>query len=326
MQHSRILSPTLKTLYPERSPYRTFRLQVSPIHELYVEESGNPHGKPVVFLHGGPGGGAQPVYRRYFDPARWRVVLFSQRGCGGSLPHACLEDNTTWHLVDDIERIRQALGIDTWHVFGGSWGVALGLAYASKHPAAIRSLVLRGVFLMRALEIRWFYQHGTSAIFPDAWERFIAPIPENEREDLLGAYHRRLTCGDEAIELEAARAWSVWEGSTARLLPDRRHIRNVASPNFARSIARIECHYFTNGCFLPHDGWLLEQVDTFRHIPGYIVQGQYDAICPPRSAWDLHRAWPEARYILCPDSGHSITEPGIVDALVGITDSLVASG
>jgi proline iminopeptidase len=322
-KESRVVSPDLRPLYPEIEPYRRFRLKVDELHELEVEESGNPEGEPVVFLHGGPGGGLDPVYRRFFDPAKWRIVLFSQRGSGGSTPHACLENNTTWHLVADIETIREHLALDAWHVFGGSWGSTLSLAYASKHPDRIKSLMLRGIFLLRENEIRWFYQFGTSEIYPDAWEGFLAPIPEDEREDLLAAYHRRLTCGDEAVELEAAKAWSVWEGSTSKLITSQKAVEESAVPRFARAFARIECHYFANKGFFENDGWLLDQVDVFRHIPAFIVQGRYDVVCPPRSAWDLHRAWPEAEFIVCPDSGHSVTEPGIRDVLIGITDRLV---
>ena len=321
--HSRIESQELRSLYPPVEPYDTFRLKVDGIHEISVQQVGNPNGEPVVFLHGGPGGGIDPEYRRFFNPKKWRIVLFDQRGSGESTPHACLENNTTWDVVADIEKIKAHLDISKWHVFGGSWGSTLALAYASKHPTSISSLMLRGIFLLREQEIKWFYQFGASEMFPDAWEKYLAPIPQEERHDLLSAYHKRLTCGDDTIELEAAKAWSVWEGSTSKLLVDQEQVEKTADPHFARAFSRIENHYFTNKGFMEHDGWLLDQVDVFRHIPGYIVQGRYDVVCPPRSAWDLHRAWPEAEFIMCPDSGHSVTEPGIKDALLQITDHLV---
>jgi proline iminopeptidase len=321
--HSRLLSDSLRQLYPEIEPYQTFRLPVDDIHELYVEQAGNPEGEPVVFLHGGPGGGVEDIYRRYFNPQQWRIILFDQRGSGRSTPHACIENNTTWDLVADIERLREHLGVEKWHVCGGSWGSTLSLSYAAKHPDVCKSLILRGIFLLREREIRWFYQFGASEMFPDAWESFLAPIAPEERDDLVSAYHRRLTCGDEKIELEAAKAWSIWEGSTSKLLVDRQLVERTAEPHFARAFARIECHYFSNKGFFEHDGWLLDQVHRFRHIPSFIVQGRYDVVCPPRSAWDLHRAWPEAEWVVCPDSGHSMTEKGIADALLGITDRLV---
>tara|TARA_B100000683_G_scaffold271148_1_gene311632 strand:- start:545 stop:1522 length:978 start_codon:yes stop_codon:yes gene_type:complete len=321
--HSRILSDNLRTLYPSVEPFNTFRFKVDDLHELSVQQVGNPNGEPVIFLHGGPGGGIDPEYSRFFHPEKWHIILFDQRGAGESTPHACLENNTTWDLVSDIEKIREHLGIQKWHVFGGSWGSTLALAYASKHPESISSLILRGIFLLREREIKWFYQFGCSEMYPDAWEKYLAPIPVEERDDLMAAYHKRLTCGDEATELEAAKAWSIWEGSSSKLLVDQDLVEKTADPHFARAFSRIENHYFMNKGFLDYDGWLLDQVDVFRNIPGFIVQGRYDVVCPPRSAWDLHRAWPEAKLIICPDSGHSVTEPGITDALIRITDSLV---
>jgi proline iminopeptidase len=308
-----------QSVYPEIEPYRTGRLQVSPRHNLHYEEVGRPDGKPAVFLHGGPGGGVDPFTRRFFDPARYRVVLFDQRGCGQSTPKASLEENTTQDLVADIERLREHLGIERWQVFGGSWGSTLALAYAEAHPQRVTELVLRGIFLLRASEIRWFYQEGASAIYPDVWETFLAPIPESERGDLVHAYHRRLTSPDPAVRLEAARAWSVWEGSTSGLLPDAERIQKSGEDEFAEAFARIECHYFVNGGFL-RDGQLLEEVGKIRHIPGVIVQGRYDVVCPAMSAWDLHRAWPEAELVLVPDAGHSAREPGIAAALRQATD------
>lgn len=310
----------LRTLYNPIEPFDSGRLQVSPIHELYYEQCGNPQGKPAVFLHGGPGGGISPDYRRYFDPEVYRVVLFDQRGSGQSTPHASLEDNTTWHLVQDIERLRDHLGIKRWQVFGGSWGSTLALAYAETHPDRVSELVLRGIFLCRPKEIQWFYQEGASAIFPDVWEEYLKVIPEAERVDMVSAYHRRLTSEDPAVRLEAARAWSIWEGSTSKLFFDPSMIEKFAEPEFALAFARIECHYFMNNAFFNTDNYLIENVGRIRSIPGVIVQGRYDVVCPATSAWELHRAWPEAQLHLIPDAGHSISEPGIIDALVRATD------
>ena len=311
---------TRRTFYPEIEPYRTGRLRVSEVHELYFEESGNPKGKPVVFLHGGPGGGTEPKYRRFFDPGAYRIVLFDQRGCGLSTPHASLVDNTTWHLVADIETLRTHLGIERWAVFGGSWGSTLALAYAERHPERVTGLVLRGIFLLRKQEIDWFYQRGASILFADAWEGYLAPIPEAERGDLLAAYYRRLTSDDPAVRQEAARAWSVWEGSTSCLFPNLELIAKTGGDEFSLAFARIECHYFTNRGFFSRDAQLLEDVGRIRHIPAVIVQGRYDVVCPMESAWALHRAWPEADLRLVPDAGHSALEPGIVHELVEATD------
>lgn len=315
----------MKTLYPEIEPFDTGRLKVSPVHELYYEQCGNPKGKPALFLHGGPGGGLVPEYRRYFNPEVYRVVLFDQRGAGKSTPHASIEENTTWHLLEDIERLRERLGIETWQVFGGSWGSTLALAYAETHPARARELVLRGIFLCRPKEIKWFYQEGASAIFPDVWEKYLNVIPEAERADMVSAYYRRLTSEDEAVRVEAARAWSIWEGSTSKLFFDYSMIEKFADPEFALAFARIECHYFMNNSFFPTDNYLIEQVDKIRAIPAVIVQGRYDVVCPMMSAWDLHRALPEGELRIIPDAGHSISEPGIIDALVDATDRFGAS-
>lgn len=312
----------MKTLYPPIEPYDTGRLPVSPVHNLYYEQCGNPEGKPVVFLHGGPGGGVIPTYRQFFDPQAYRIVLFDQRGSGKSTPHANLEDNTTWHLVADIETLREHLGIEQWVVFGGSWGSTLSLAYAETHPERALALILRGIFLCRKAEIDWLYQRGADAIFPDVWEEYVKIIPEEERGDMLGAYHRRLIGEDEQIRLEAARAWSVWEGSTSKLYPDPKLIEQFGDPHLALSLARIECHYFVNNSFLPTENHLIDNVDKIRHIPGVIVQGRYDVVCPPVSAWDLHRAWPEADLRIVPDAGHSATEPGTVNELVTATDRM----
>ena len=315
----------LKTLYDPIEPFNTGRLKVSDVHEIYYEQCGNPNGKPAVFLHGGPGGGISSDYRRYFDPNIYRLVLFDQRGSGKSTPHASIEENTTWHLVEDIERLREHLNIRHWQVFGGSWGSTLALAYAETHPNRVRELVLRGIFLCRPKEIRWFYQEGASEIFPDVWEEYLKVIPESERADMVSAYHRRLTSEDDAVRLEAARAWSIWEGSTSKLFFDPDMIEKFADPEFALAFARIECHYFMNNAFFSSDNYLIENISRIRVIPAVIVQGRYDVVCPIRSAWDLHRAWPEAELRIIPDAGHSISEPGIIDALVRATDKFGTS-
>jgi len=274
----------------------------------------------VVFLHGGPGIGTVPDFRRFFDPAAYRIILFDQRGAGRSTPHASLEENSTWHLVADIESLREHLGVRRWQVFGGSWGSTLALAYAETHPERVAQLVLRGIFLCRPKEIQWFYQEGASAIYPDVWEQYLAVIPEAERGDMLSAYYRRLTSPDEELRLEAARAWSIWEGSTSKLIPDQRLIDDFGDPHNALSLARIECHYFMNNTFFPTDNYLIENIGKVRHLPGAIVQGRYDVVCPMMSAWELHRAWPEAELKITPDSGHSMMEAGNLSALVEATD------
>ena len=306
-------------MFPDIEPYRRGRLKVSALHTLYFEECGNPAGRPLVFLHGGPGGGVEPQHRRYFDPRKWRIVLFDQRGCGRSTPHAELRENTTWDLVADIERLREHLGIERWLVFGGSWGSTLALAYAESHAARVRALVLRGIFLLRASEVTWFYQHGASEIYPDAWEAFLAAIPRREHGDLLRAYYKRLTSRDAKTRRAAARAWSVWEGSTSRLVSDPALIKKFTGGRFAAAFARIEAHYFVNGGFFRRDDQLLREVGRIRHIPSVIVQGRYDVVCPMRSAWDLHRAWPEAELVVVPDAGHSMSESGIRAALIAHT-------
>ena len=310
----------LRTLYPEIEPYDTGMLKVSSLHTIYYEQCGNPEGKPVVFLHGGPGAGCNAKSRRFFDPKRYRIVLFDQRGCGRSTPHAELTDNTTWHLVGDIETLRERLGIDAWQVFGGSWGSTLALAYAETHPEHVTELVLRGIFMLRRWELEWFYQKGCDALYPDAWETYLNAIPEAERGDLISAYHRRLTSVDPKTRTDAARAWSVWEGATSFLWQDPSHIESSAEDEFALAFARIECHYFINGGFFEHDDLLLRNVDRIRKIPTVIVQGRYDVVCPLRSAWDLHRAWPEADLHIVQDAGHSAFEPGITHELLEATD------
>jgi proline iminopeptidase len=309
-----------RSVYPPIEPYRTGRLRVSDVHELYYEESGNPEGKPVVFLHGGPGFGTEPGHRRYFDASAYRIVLFDQRGCGRSTPHASLVENTTWHLVSDIEALRGHLGIERWQVFGGSWGSTLALAYAESHPQRVTELVLRGIFLIRKSEIDWFYQRGASALYADAWEKYVEPIPEAERGDLLRAFYRRLTGDDAKERLRAATAWSIWEGSTSCLLPNRALMDKTAGGEFATAFARIECHYFVHSAWVDGERDLLRNVGKVRHIPAVIVQGRYDLVCPMETAWALHRAWPEADFRLVQDAGHAATEPGIAHELVEATD------
>lgn len=309
-----------RTLYPPIEPYNTGRLRVSDLHELYFEESGNPKGKPVLFVHGGPGSGTDPKQRRFFDPAAYRIVLFDQRGCGKSTPRASVEENTTWLLVEDMETLRRHLGIERWLVFGGSWGSTLSLAYAQKHPERVTELVLRGIFLLRQQEIRWFYQHGAHTLFPDAWEDFVAPIPPEERGNLVQAYHKRLMGEDERVRQEAARAWSIWEGRTSYLAPNADYIAHLGEDEFSLTFARIECHYFVNRAFLRGDTQLLDDVPRIRHIPGVIVQGRYDMCCPVEGAWALHKAWPEAELKIIPNAGHAAYEPGTTHALIEATD------
>lgn len=310
----------MKTLYPEIEPFDTGMLKVSDIHDIYFERIGNPDGIPVVFLHGGPGGGLIPMYRRFFDPKAYHVVLFDQRGSGQSTPHAELRENTTWDLIDDIERLRERFGVEKWLVFGGSWGSTLSLAYAETHPDRCLGLILRGIFLTRRKELEWFYQKGASEIFPDFWERYRDEIPEAERGDFMTAYYKRLTSDDEKTRLSAARAWSVWEGSTSKLFPSEDLMNHWEGEQEALSLARIECHYFMNNSFFPSENYLIENVDKIRHIPTVIVQGRYDVVCPATSAWDLHKAFPEADLQIIQDAGHSISEPGITSALVAAID------
>lgn len=305
--------------YPPIEPYDRGHLETGDGHTLYWELCGNPDGIPVVFLHGGPGGGCSPMQRRLFDPARYRVLLFDQRGCGRSAPHADLRNNTTWHLVEDIERLRRLIGVACWQVFGGSWGSTLALAYAQTHPERVTALVLRGIFTLRRAELQWYYQEGASWLFPDKWEAFLAPIPPDERGDLIAAYRRRLTSDDPAIRTQAAIAWSLWEGETLTLRPAPALSAQHADPDYALAFARIENHYFVHGGWL-EEGQLIRDVDRIRHIPAVIVQGRYDLATPVRTAWDLHRAWPEAAFHLVDDAGHAVSEPGILDALLDATD------
>jgi len=307
-------------LYPPLDANQSGVLDVGDGHLVYWEESGAPDGKPVVFVHGGPGGGTEPKYRRFFDPAKYRIVMFDQRGCGRSTPHASLAANTTWDLVADMERLRAHLGIERWQLFGGSWGSTLALAYAEAHPTRVSELVLRGIFLLRRWEIDWFYQQGASRLFPDAWAHYLAPIPPEERHDLLAAYHRRLTSPDEAVRLEAARAWSIWEGSTSRLFTDPSTVARFGADRFALAFARIECHYFVNRGFFRADDQLLADVPKVAHLPCTIVHGRYDVVCPVQNAWELHQAWPGSRLVITPDAGHAAFEPSNTEALVAATD------
>ncbi len=309
---------TMRTLYEPLEPYARHELAVDTPHRLYVEECGNPQGLPVVFLHGGPGAGCETYHRRFFDPQRYRIVLFDQRGAGRSTPHAALDGNDTGALVRDMEAIRRHLQIERWLVFGGSWGSTLALAYAQAHPEPVLGLILRGIFLCRREEIRWFYQEGASWAFPDYWADFIAPIPAAERSDLVHAYYKRLTGADAAVRQECARAWSLWEGRTANLVPRAAVVDFFGSAHTALSLARIECHYFVHDAFL--DAPILSRMDRIADIPGVIVHGRYDLICPLRNAWELHAAWPSSRLVVVPDAGHSATEPGILSALLDATD------
>jgi proline iminopeptidase len=310
----------MRELYPLREAYQEGRLQVTELHTVYFEESGNPQGKPIVVLHGGPGGGCPSYYRQYFNPEKWRLIMFDQRGCGKSTPHAELRENTTWDLVSDIEKIREHLGIDKWAVFGGSWGSTLSLAYSETHPERCTGLILRGIFMLRQKELHWFYQEGASNIFPDAWEEYLKPIPPEERDNLLNAYYKRLTSEDKRVRLEAAKAWSIWEASTSKLFLDKSLTNSFGESAFADAFARIECHYFVNKGFFEREDQLLLNVDKIRHIPAIIVQGRYDVVCPMVSAWELHKVWSEAEFIVVPDAGHSMSEPGIQTALIDATD------
>lgn len=313
----------MSRLYAVTKPFVTHHLDVDDEHTLYIEECGNSAGVPVVFLHGGPGAGCGAYHRQYFDPDIYRIVLFDQRGCGKSTPHASLNNNTSWDLVADIERIREHLKIDKWVVFGGSWGSTLGLLYAQTHPKSVSGLILRGIFLARDKDVQWFYQEGTSRLFPDAWQYYIAPVPESERHEMVKAYYRLLTGNDEVKQLRAAKAWSVWEGVTATLQSNRSVINSFADAHAALSIARIECHYFMHQCWL-EDNQLLRDVEKIRDIPAVLVHGRYDVICPVEQAWELSQAWPEAELVIVPDAGHAIVEQGITDALLNATDTMGA--
>ena len=309
----------LRTFYPEIEPYETGLLDVGDGHQIYWERVGTRGKKPAVFLHGGPGGGLSPSQRRAFDPDKYDVLLFDQRGCGRSLPFASLEHNTTWDLVADIEKLRQMIGVERWLVFGGSGGSSLALAYAETHPERCTELVLRGIFALRRWELEWYYQHGASLLFPDKWEHFVAPIPEAERGDLMAAYRKRLAGDDVEAQLRCATAWAKWEGETITLLPDPSVSGSFYDPHYALAFARIENHYFVHAGWMD-DGQLIRDVHQIRHIPAVIVQGRYDTACPAQTAWDLHRAWPEAEFHMVEGAGHAFSQPGILHHLIEATD------
>jgi proline iminopeptidase len=309
--------------FSELQPYLRGRIRVSDLHEIYFEECGNPAGKPVVILHGGPGGGISANLRRFHDPSAYRIILFDQRGCGASTPYACLDENTTWDLVLDIEKLRGHLGIERWQVFGGSWGSTLALAYAESYPERVTELILRGIFTARKKEIDWLYQFGASMLFPEFWEDYIRPIPEAERGDFVAAYHKRLTGNDEQVKLACARAWSQWEGAVSSLLPNPERVAQFGDDHFAIAFASIECHYFINKGFLESDEQLLRNAHRLADVPGVIAQGRYDVITPPDTAYALSKAWTKAKFVVVPDAGHAGSEPGMVDALVRATNSFI---
>ena len=310
----------MKSLYPAICPYNTFNLKVSSLHTIHVEESGNKNGNPVIFLHGGPGGGIEAVYRQYFNPEKWRIVIFDQRGCGKSTPHAELKENTTWDLIADIEKIRSHLNIDKWVVFGGCWGSTLSLSYSIRHPKRCKGLILRGIFMIRKKEIQWFYQEGASYIYPDYWEKFLAPIPADERNDLVSAYYKKLTSNNKSIRLEAAKSWSVWEARTSKLLPSELSLHQFEDPKVAEAFARIECHYFINRGFFEYEEWILDNTEIIKDLPAVIIQGRYDVVCPATSAWELHKKLPNADFHIIQDAGHSMMEEGITAKLIEYTD------
>ncbi|GAA2850476.1 prolyl aminopeptidase [Aminobacter aminovorans] len=313
------MSDELRSLYPEIEPFDSGMLDVGDGHQVYWERSGTKGGKPAVFLHGGPGGATSPKHRRLFDPALYDIMLFDQRGCGKSLPNASLDANTTWHLVADIERLREMAGHDTWLVFGGSWGSTLALAYAETHPDRVSELVVRGIYTLTRAELDWYYQFGVSEMFPDKWERFVKPIPEAERGDMMGAYRKRLTGDDREAKVEAALAWSLWEGETITLLPDPDTSGKFGEDDFAVAFARIENHYFVHAGWMD-EGQLIRDAHKLHDIPGVIVHGRYDMPCPAKYAWALHKAWPQAEFHLIEGAGHAYSEPGILDQLVRATD------
>lgn len=307
-------------LFPSLNLNQSGFIKVSEIHTIYWEESGNPQGKPVVFVHGGPGGGVSAQTRRFFNPKKYRIIQFDQRGCGQSTPNACVEENTTWDLIADMEVLREKLNIEKWQVFGGSWGSTLALAYAIRHPQRVAELVLRGIFLLRKAELQWFYQYGASQIFAEAWQDYYYFIPAEERDDLMKAYQKRLFGKDKAQQIAAARAWSVWEGSTCHMIPDESHIQESAEDEFALAFARIENHYFMNKGFFEHENWILDNVNKIHHIPTIIIQGRYDVVCPMTTAFDLHQVFPESEIIIAPEAGHSAFEPNIVKELIKATN------
>jgi proline iminopeptidase len=312
-------------LYAALEPYHHGRLDVPGGHQIYFEECGNPNGKPVLVVHGGPGGGSNPTMRRFHDPARYRIILFDQRGCGRSTPHASIENNTTYDLIADMERLRSRLGVSRWQLFGGSWGSTLAIAYAQVHTERVSDMILRGIFLMRREELRWFYQDGAKWLFPDAYAEFEKLIPPAERSDMIAAYYRRLTSTDRRVQIEAARAWSVYEGSTLSLVQDAERLKLFASDAYAIAFARIECHYFVHGGFLDRDDHLLVNVARLRKIPCVVVHGRYDVVTPVKNAYDLVAAWPEVDFRIVPDAGHAMTESGTVDALLAATQRFAST-
>jgi len=312
----------MSSLYPKIEPYNTFKLKVSNIHEVFVEESGNPKGKPVIFFHGGPGGGIEPIYRQYFNPEKWRIIIFDQRGCGKSTPHAELEENTTWDLVNDVEKIRKKLEINTWTIFGGSWGSTLSLSYSIMHPEKCDAIILRGIFMLRKKEIDWFYQEGCSFIYPDSWENYLSPIPKSEQNNLVKAYYKRLTSKNKTTRINAARAWSIWEASTSKLIQTEKALHSFDEDDVAEAFARIECHYFINKGFFKNEDWILNNVNKISDKTIEIVQGRYDVVCPMTSAWDLHKKLPDAGFHIIQDAGHSMLENGIQKKLIEITDKI----
>ncbi|MCO5142303.1 MAG: prolyl aminopeptidase [Oligoflexia bacterium] len=314
----------MNNLFPEIEPYKIERLKVSSLHEIHLEQSGNPDGQPILFLHGGPGGATDAKHRRYFDPKHYRIILFDQRGCGKSTPRAEIQENTTWDLVHDIELIRKHLGIRKWIVFGGSWGSTLALSYSIRHSGRVLGLILRGIFLCRKEEIQWFYQEGASKIFPDIWESYLAPIPEDERTDLVAAYHKRLTSNNKQEQLEAAKAWSKWEGATCRMFLDEEIIASFDDNEHALEFARIENHYFTNNAFFDEDNFILNNIQHIQQIPGVIIHGRYDIVCPVKNAWDLAKVWNGAQLHIVQDSGHSASEGGITQKLLEATEAFKA--
>ena len=313
----------MNNLFPPIEPYNEFKLEVSSLHTIHIEESGNPNGKPVIFLHGGPGGGIESIYRQYFDPKKWRIIIFDQRGCGKSTPHAELKDNTTWDLVSDIEKIRKNLDIDNWVVFGGSWGSTLALSYSISHPEVCTGIILRGIFLLREKEIHWFYQEGCSYIYPDAWENYLSVIPKEEQSDLVKAYYKRLTSTNRVTRINAAKAWSIWEASTSKLYQSKQSLHHFGQDDVAEAFARIECHYFINKGFFKSDGWILDNTSIIKDIPTIIVQGRYDVVCPVVSAWELHKKLKDTEFFIVQNSGHSMTEEGIIDKLIYATNKFV---
>jgi len=310
----------MSQLFPPIQPYNEFYLKVSDKHTIFVEESGNPNGKPVVFLHGGPGGGIESIYRQYFNPNLWRIIIFDQRGCGKSIPAAELDQNTTWDLINDIENIRKYLSIKNWMVFGGSWGSTLSLSYAIKYPSRCNSLILRGIFLLREFEIKWFYQEGCSYLYPDEWEHYSSLIPEKEKSDYVSAYYKRLTSNNDKVRYDAAKRWAQWEASTSKLIPNKESLHHFDDIKKAEAFSRIECHYFINKGFFESDGWILNHVDKLSSIPISIVQGRYDVVCPMQSAWDLHKKLSHSKLYIIPDSGHSMLELGIQKKLIELTE------